>query len=231
MREDPPFWMQVNTPMEKYRWETFWTKEPETIAWIDSFEPNTVFYDIGANVGVYSLYAASLNRGIRIYSFEPHEANNTTLHFNRDYNRFGMQPEGHTAITILKYAVGDKCGKFCLEVPKVESGESGAQIGSEQGECECITIDEFSGLWPAPTYVKIDIDGQEAAVVRGMIQTLWRIDSILVEVSKSSRFEIGATLLLAGFTLRNEFNEMSPHSRERREALGIDAENIIFTRR
>ena len=226
--------MSVNTPMERYRWETFWDKEPETIAWIDSFEPGSVFYDIGANVGVYSLYAASLDRGIKIYAFEPHEANNTALHFNRDYNRFGMQPEGHTAITILRYAVGDRIGKFCLEVPDQASGTSGAQLraGVTDGqECECVTVDHFAAMWPAPDYVKIDIDGQEEAVVRGMVKTLPSLKSVLVEVSNKTKIYVGMLILLNGFTVYNHFNEMSPHSRERRAREGIDAENIIFTRR
>ncbi len=233
MKQDPPFWMACNTPMEKYRWETFWDKEPETIAWIDSFEPGTVFYDIGANVGVYSLYAASLNRGIRIYAFEPHEANNTTLHFNRDYNRFGMQPEGHTLITIIKCAMGDRVGMGSMDVPDRSSGATGAQMRESMhiGDVPFETIDHFAELWPPPDYVKIDIDGQEEAVVEGMINTVDRISSILVEVSSKSRLMIGMMLLMKGFTVYNRFNEMLPHSRERRAREGIDAENIVFTRR
>jgi len=40
-----------------FRANTLLTKEPETIAWIDTFEPGETLWDIGANVGVYSLYA------------------------------------------------------------------------------------------------------------------------------------------------------------------------------
>ena len=41
-----------------YRTETFSTKEPETLEWIDNFKKNKVFWDIGANIGLYSCYAA-----------------------------------------------------------------------------------------------------------------------------------------------------------------------------
>ena len=45
----------------RYRAKTFSTKEPETLDWIDSFEKNSVFWDVGANIGLYSLYAAKKN--------------------------------------------------------------------------------------------------------------------------------------------------------------------------
>lgn len=43
-----------------YRGKNFYTKEPETVAWINSFNKKNTFFDIGANIGIYSLYAASL---------------------------------------------------------------------------------------------------------------------------------------------------------------------------
>ena len=54
--------------MTNYRYRTFFSKEPETINWIDNFEKNSVFYDIGANVGLYSI--ASMCK-IQKFSFEP----------------------------------------------------------------------------------------------------------------------------------------------------------------
>lgn len=41
-----------------WRAKSFSTKEPETLNWIDQFSENSIFYDIGANIGLYSLYAA-----------------------------------------------------------------------------------------------------------------------------------------------------------------------------
>ena len=42
----------------RYRASTFESKEPETLAWIDGFKKNDSLLDIGANIGMYSLYAA-----------------------------------------------------------------------------------------------------------------------------------------------------------------------------
>ena len=43
----------------RYRAHTFETKEPETLRWISSFESTDTLLDIGANIGIYTLFAAS----------------------------------------------------------------------------------------------------------------------------------------------------------------------------
>ena len=49
------------TPSELIKWrvKTILDKEPETISWINEFKDRSIFWDIGANVGLYSIYAAS----------------------------------------------------------------------------------------------------------------------------------------------------------------------------
>jgi hypothetical protein len=42
----------------KYRIDTLQSKEPETIEWIENFNKDDIFFDIGANIGLYSCYAA-----------------------------------------------------------------------------------------------------------------------------------------------------------------------------
>ena len=64
------------------------TKEPDTIQWIDEFPEQTVFWDVGANVGVYSLYAAT-KPGVSVLSFEPLAANFHVLSRNIELNDFG----------------------------------------------------------------------------------------------------------------------------------------------
>jgi hypothetical protein len=54
---------------EMWRAETIRTKEPETIKWIDGFQPNSVLWDFGANVGTYTIYAAK--KGHFVVAIEP----------------------------------------------------------------------------------------------------------------------------------------------------------------
>ena len=60
----------VPNRLSHYRVNTFHTKEPETLEWIDKFKKKTTFWDIGANIGLYSCYAAKKNL-CKVYAFEP----------------------------------------------------------------------------------------------------------------------------------------------------------------
>src|SRR4051812_17323185 len=61
------------------------TKEPDTLRWIDRMEAGSVFWDIGANVGVLSLYAAQ--RGdLDVHAFEPAAVNHYLLAANAEVN-------------------------------------------------------------------------------------------------------------------------------------------------
>jgi len=215
-----PFKMRTETPMEKYRAETFWEKEPETIAWIESFDPHDIFFDVGANVGVYSLYAASLFPKMTIHAFEPMWMNYEVLKMNIKANGFNILP--------WSVAVGNYDGQDLLDIPDAEAGKSGAQI-SNNG-VYAVKVIKIDTLLVYPHHVKIDIDGRELQVILGMRRALSRAKSILVEVGRQSRQPIMDIMTGAGFTTDNRFNTMSPHSRERREREGIDAENIVFTR-
>ena len=67
------------------RARTLFIKEPETIEWIDTFEEGDVLWDIGANVGVYSLYAAIIKKA-DVLSFEPSASNYFILNKNIEIN-------------------------------------------------------------------------------------------------------------------------------------------------
>ena len=233
---DPPFKMRTETPMEKYRSATWDSKEPETNEWIASFGADDVFFDVGANVGLYSLLASYMHPGISCFSFEPMRQNFEALQDNIKMN-------GFKNIHAIRCAVGSAYGIMGFVCDKQETGSSGGQI-VDTPSARKVTVVTIDGLClgrhaqfqtrfqklPIPTHVKIDIDGQELEVVKGMRNVMSQIKSLLIEVSKESWYPIIEIMTCAGFTAENRFNSMTPHSRERRAAEGIDAENIIFTR-
>ena len=56
--------------LTKYRIDTFFQKEPETLEWIDGFKKKSEFWDVGANIGLYSIYAAK-TKSCNVVAFEP----------------------------------------------------------------------------------------------------------------------------------------------------------------
>jgi|WetSurMetagenome_2_1015567.scaffolds.fasta_scaffold10024_6 FkbM family methyltransferase len=225
----PPFEMITDTDLEQWRYDTFWEKEFETIAWIKSFKNNDVFFDVGANIGLYSFYCATLWPDNLVIAFEPHEQNFNRMLDNIRLNDFTRR------IIPYRLMIGAETAKKSFKSDSTAIGSSGGQMCEPGADCcdLCRSIDDliwFSFSFPTPNHVKIDIDGQELEVIKGMAKTLPLIDSLLVEVSSNSKAGVVDILTRAGFTMDNKFNTMSPHSRERREKDGIDAENIVFLR-
>jgi precorrin-6B methylase 2 len=60
------------------RVQSLFTKEPITLAWIDSFKEGETLFDIGANLGMYTVYAAVM-RNANVYAFEPEALNYAEL--------------------------------------------------------------------------------------------------------------------------------------------------------
>lgn len=223
----PPFKMLTESDMEKYRHDTFWTKEPETIEWIKSFAPGDIFYDVGANIGVYSLYCAETNPSAVVYAFEPDQKNYYRLLDNISLNGF------FSTIMPYRYIISDCPGLMGFKSASDEIGASGGQAVSDpEGNRRAFSIDTL-GMCYSPTHIKIDIDGQELRVVRGMTKTLAdkRLQTVLIEIDRiEENCEIATIFHEHGFTTANRFNSMSPHSRERRAKEKINVENIVFTR-
>ena len=73
------------------RAELIFDKEPETIEWINNFGENCTFWDIGANVGIYSIYAASEINGANVIAFEPSIENYYLLNRNISENKLSKR--------------------------------------------------------------------------------------------------------------------------------------------
>jgi len=231
----PPFLMRCESEYEKVRQRTWYSKEPETIAWIDSFADGDTFWDIGANIGVYSLYCATEHPRSAVLACEPDRKNFAALCRNANMNLCGLH------ITPLQFAISDTDGDGVFYEAGATTGESGGQLnaalcnGMAAYPVRVRSIDSLVAEYGCPTHIKIDIDGQELKVVNGMRDTLKNpmLRSVLMEIETKTiegRALMAAFFGAAGFTLDNRFNSMLPHSRTRRAAQWIRVENVIFTR-
>lgn len=171
-----------NDPIEAWRAETALTKEPGTVAWIETFQPGEVFWDIGANIGVYSLLAAK--RGCRVFAFEPHPGSAAGLRGNIAASGMNIRVEevALSSVSAVQkfYVRSGRPGSSGSQVgaPRDESGQAFQHEGSYQ-----LLTTRLDDIEPCePDHIKIDVDGQELKILYGARDTLGRgVKSIQVE--------------------------------------------------
>jgi FkbM family methyltransferase len=207
-----------------YRAKSLFSKEPETIEWIRQFTPNSVFWDVGANIGTYSIFAGK--NGARVFSIEPSFLNLEILQRNivlNDLNeRVSMIPMGLGAENYLT--------DFFLSKENLTWGGAHNSLGKNVGAGGkalqeplkisglCITMDELVSIFkiPTPKFIKIDVDGLEQEVLKGGIEVLSKVDSVLIEVDDEfigQDSEISKLLINLGFELENlkDSNFLTPN--------------------
>lgn len=198
-------------------------KEPDTVQWIEEFmRPGDVFYDVGANVGVYSLVAAKYFKGaVKIFAFEPAFLNFTQLCRNVYLNNCQQ------AIFPLSVALSNETGIGEFNYHDLVTGGSLHTLGAaldHKGQPFTPVfvqkmlsyrlddlIDEFK--IERPTHIKIDVDGIEKAVLEGGPNTLAdsRFRSVIVELEAGqSQREITELLASRNFRLHSEHTRWTP---------------------
>lgn len=196
---------------EYYRAITFFTKEEGTIEWLKStMRDGDVFYDIGANVGLYSLYAAKQAK-LKVFAFEPHKYTFVNLMDNIAAN--GLLD----SIAPVAIPLSDGCEPSTMNYAQLDSGTSMSQLGHaihpENGAfapklSEIVysaSLDELIGknAIPAPTVIKIDVDGNEQKILTGMSRLLAgpnKPRSMQVEVNPGQKKDV--TTFLSNFGYR-----------------------------
>jgi len=182
------------------RAETLLSKEPDMIRWIDGFTPDSVFWDVGANVGVFSLYA-SVRRHVSVLSFEPSAANFHVLsrnimlnHLNDRITSYAVALSGRTELGVLNLAsaaMGSSMSQFGRPGEMSRYAGEGAP-GLAHGMVG-FTMDDFIEQFgpPFPNYLKIDVDGLEWMILQGGIKTLSdpRLRSAMIELSVTDKAE------------------------------------------
>jgi FkbM family methyltransferase len=183
-----------------------WNKEPETIKWIkDYICDRDVFFDIGANIGVYSLIANHLKKDLKIFSFEPEAQSYSELNNNIRLNKAEVQ------IQAFNIALSDKNSIGILNLSSDQPGKSDHQYTNDscsevthQQGCLSLTVDSMINDYklPYPNHIKIDVDGLEFEILNGAksILTSTQLKSIAVEVDEENLMDIELFLKEFNFT-------------------------------
>jgi FkbM family methyltransferase len=176
--------------MCKFRADTFSSKEPETLEWIDAIPHGSIVWDIGANVGLYACYAAKA-RGCRVFAFEPSVFNLEVLARNIFLNELTEQ------ITIIPLPLSDRLTVSKLNMTATEwggalstfgqgYGHDGAPIGKvfEVPTIGLSMVDAVNLLGiRQPDYIKMDVDGIEHLILEGGVPILRGTTSVSIEIN------------------------------------------------
>jgi FkbM family methyltransferase len=191
-------------------------KEPWTAAWIEqSVGTGDVFWDIGANIGGYSLIAAAAGAG-RVIAVEPSPASYSALCDNLVLN------ELDASITPLPVLLARKSGIETLGLSDPAAGAASHGVGSDAPPSDAVSVvariavasarlDDLVG-WlglPPPTLVKLDVDGGEADVLAGGPTTFSRpeLRSVLIEIERRREDDVLALVERYGLVLRERVDE------------------------
>lgn len=125
-----------------------------------SVQPNTVFYDVGANVGFYTLLGSRLVGSGKVFAFEP------LLH-NLEYLRKHLALNRIQNVEVLELAVADANADALFEVEA--TGSMGHLSHGGTVKVQTATLDSLleQGRILPPNYIKMDIEGAELAALRG----------------------------------------------------------------
>lgn len=177
---------------------------------ISNLSAGDVFFDVGANIGFFSLIAARrVGAEGHVYAFEPVPRNVVAIRRSAQLNDLAM-------IRVFSEAVGAKTGRAELLLAHHIGGAALASVGAPPDmrgrmQVDVVTLDDAvtrRGLRP-PSLVKIDVEGAEIDVLRGMTEIMRRFrPKIIYEVDDATREglackarNIAAFMTGAGYTL------------------------------
>ena len=227
-----------------WRIETLYTKEPETIEWINSFskKKNIIFWDIGANIGLYSIYNSIKNKGSLTIAFEPSSSNLKILSRNISLNNLNHK------IKIFSLPLTDrKSGFLTMKETLFQEGGSmntfgekfnyeGKKLNSQMNyDLFGVSIKYLldNKLLEIPDYIKIDVDGIEHLILSGAGKYLRnkKIKSLSVEINENFKTQYERVIKIMkqqNFKIRHKKNNISSFNNSNKNFLNTF--NYIFDR-
>ena len=182
-----------------WRVNTLMYKEPETLKWIDKFNNNKkkiIFWDIGSNIGLYSIYAALKHVNLKTVSFEPSTSNLRVLSRNISINKLANKiaicqlPLSQNSLNFNRmnetsFLEGYSENSFAEDInfqgKKIKYNNQYNLLGTSINQLIKDKILE------CPNYIKIDVDGLEHLILLGATTILddAKLKSILVEINEN----------------------------------------------
>ena len=237
MSSSLPFLMDESDSLSQWRAETFWTKEVETLAWLEFFSEFedasiTNLVDVGSNVGVYSLYWLSMNPSSQVVACEPFEKNMKLLKSNLRLNSMLDRVE------LISSPLYSTSVSGSLVLNDLRPGSSGSQFrtihGVESGlghSVDSTTLDNILFGNIDRKILKIDVDGLDFEILQGAKASLLSgsICSVLIEAPEPIQFQISAFLEQYMYVPDLRFDAVESHSDLRRIAAGKSERNRVYT--
>lgn len=164
--------------------------------------PGHVFYDIGANIGFFSLVGARLvGPSGRVIAFEPVLASANSLRANVTLNDCDW-------VTAAQVAIADYVGTSNVSVAREQSWSHLADQGVHpleigQLRTEVTTIDRLCSSYPTPDVIKIDVEGYELEVLRGMRTLIGRHRPAIICELHANNAETVSFLAAADYSVIN----------------------------
>jgi FkbM family methyltransferase len=194
--------LQLTSPQEFYRLKSC-AKEPWTVRWIEQYlKPGDVLYDVGANVGAYTLVAAVAVPGARVVSFEPAPANFAALCANLELNAVAER------VIPVPLALGERPRSAPLEGAGVAGASPSLDGAAGPEEAMTVLVDRLDDVverfdLPPPDHLKLDVDGSELQVLAGGERLLARggVRSAMVELDQVRGGEVAERMAGLGFEL------------------------------
>lgn len=212
------------TPNQTARWrvETLFSKEPETLEWINTFKTKEnkkiIFWDIGANIGLYSIYAAQKIDNIKIFSFEPSTSNLRVLSRNIFLNNLNEKifisqfPLTNVKNVFLDINESEFIEGWSMNSFGTKKGYDGEEMKIKQKyKIFGTSIDNLieNDVLDLPNYVKIDVDGIEHLILEGASKILSnkRLNSLSVELNEDYEQQYNKVIKIMrgfGFSLKQK---------------------------
>jgi FkbM family methyltransferase len=153
-------------------WATGRVERPVQRVLAERLGPGDVFYDVGANVGFYTLLAArAVGPTGHVVAFEPHAKNIRALEYNVALN-------GLVNVLVVPQAVSGSSGTGYLQ----SGNRATARLAAAGDEVATVALDDFVAEHPelGPALVKIDVEGHETELLAGAERLLARSSPALV---------------------------------------------------